>query len=295
MVVFFATLLISICVAGVAILSTQNNLPAQSNLMRDENIEYLPTTTASTISVLQNELPATPVQFSLDTPAAPTSTSLEWSQLPPIPDGYRGLITNGDRSEYKIALTFDACQREGELTGYDAEIIRILNETQTPATFFLGGLWMRDHQTETLELAGNSLFELGNHSWSHADFSLITPDEMRTEILLTQQYMYDLLGYQTSLFRFPYGTYSEDALNVIGESGLYAIQWDDVSGDPDPNIDAPRLTQWVLQQAKPGSIIIMHVNGRGWHTAEALPAIIQTLREEGYTLVKISELLNIQK
>ncbi len=133
---------------------------------------------------------------------------------------------------------------------------------------------MRDHQAETRELANNPLFELGNHSWSHADFSSISRDEMKQEILLTQQTMSDLLGYQTNLFRLPYGTYTDEALNVINDQGLYIIQWDDVSGDPDSNIDAKEMTAWVLQQVQPGSIIIMHANGRGWHTAEALPWII---------------------
>ena len=117
---------------------------------------------------------------------------------------------------------------------------------------------------------------------------------MNREIQLTQQYMYYLLGYQTNLFRLPYGTYNEEALNVIGDNGLYAIQWDDVSGDPDPNIDADRMTNWVLQQVRPGSIIIMHANGRGWHTAVALPAIIEAIRQQGYSLVTVSNLLKIQ-
>ena len=43
-----------------------------------------------------------------------------------------------------------------------------------------------------------------------------------------------------------------------------------------------------------GSIIIMHVNGRGWHTSEALPTIIDTLREQGYIFVTVSELLGIE-
>ena len=153
---------------------------------------------------------------------------------------------------------------------------------------------MQNHQAETLQLGANSLFELGNHSWSHEDFSAITPEEAQQQVLLTQQTMYDLLGYQTNLFRLPYGTYTDEALNVINDQGLYIIQWDDVSGDPDPNIDAEEMTDWVLQQVQPGSIIIMHANGRGWHTAEALPGIIQSLREQGYSLVTVSDLLQIQ-
>ena len=225
--------------------------------------------------------------------ALPTITPAVWSALPPIAENGYGLLTNGNRSDYKVALTFDLCQSEGDLAGYDSGIIQVLNETQTPATLFLGGLWMRDHQTETLELADNSLFELGNHSWSHEDFSAITSDEMQQEILRTQQFMYDLLGYQTNLFRLPYGTYTDESLNVINGQGLYIIQWDDVSGDPDPNFDAATILAEVQRTARKGSIIIMHGNGRGWHTAEALPGIIQSLRDQGYTLVTISELLSI--
>jgi peptidoglycan/xylan/chitin deacetylase (PgdA/CDA1 family) len=290
----FAALLVSVCISGVAIVSNRNSPFAQSILVTNETLESFPATATPVAGGFQSELPAAPIQLHMNTPAAPTSTSQEWSPLPPILDGYRGLITNGDRSEYKVALTFDVCQREGDLAGYDAAIVRILNETQTPATFFLGGEWMRDHQANALDLAGNPLFELGNHSWSHRDFSAITPEEMRSEILLTQQIMYELLGYQTNLFRLPYGTYNEEALNVINENGLYVIQWDIVSGDPDPNIDAQRMTNGVLEHLQPGSIIIMHANGRGWHTAEALPGIIQSIREQGYTLVTVSDLLKIQ-
>jgi len=295
LIVFIAILIIIILIIGLAISSSRNNLPTQSGQVTDENIDSLPTTATQTSGSLQNESLATHTPIASDTPIVTlTSTSPQWEALYPIPETSRGLITNGDRSEFKVALTFDVCQAEGDLAGYDAGIVKILNETQTPATFFMGGLWMRDHQTETLELAGNPLFELGNHSWSHRDLSAITADEMKSEILLTQQYMYGLLGYQTNLFRLPYGTYNEDTLNVIGESGLYTIQWDDVSGDPDPNIDAQEMTNWVLQQVQPGSIIIMHANGRGWHTAEALPTIIQSIRQQGYTLVTTSDLLKIQ-
>ena len=284
--IIFFVVLISVVIFGVTISVLQNTVSAPS--------DQTPII-AQTSTLLQNEQSASSIPFISDTPIATYTSSLpEWEPLPPLPSSFRGLITNGDRSEYKIALTFDVCQAEGDLAGYDAEIVNVLNESQTPATFFLGGEWMRDHQAETLGLANNSLFELGNHSWSHSDFSAITPDEMNKEILLTQQYMHNLLGYQTNLFRLPYGAYSEDALNVIGENGLYTIQWDDVSGDPDPNIDAERMTDWVLQQIQPGTIIIMHANGRGWHTAEALPTIIQAIRQQGYTLVTISDLLKIQ-
>jgi peptidoglycan/xylan/chitin deacetylase (PgdA/CDA1 family) len=72
---------------------------------------------------------------------------------------------------------------------------------------------------------------------------------------------------------------------------LRAIQWDVVTGDPDPNITAEMILETVKARVSNGSIIIMHVNGRGWHTAEALPEVIDWLRSQGYELVTVSELL----
>lgn len=248
---------------------------------------------------LQTELPPTPTLSPDARVSMPTPTLIPvvgpWPTLSPLPPHLRGLITHGDRAEPKIALTFDVGEREGNPAGYDAEIVRVLNETETPATFFLGGLWMIHNVEPTKELATNSLFELGNHAWSHLDFSQISPEQMTTEILLTQQTMWELLGWQTELFRLPYGTYTEEALDVIADHGMYTIQWDVVSGDPDPNITADRMIPWVVDQVQPGSIIIMHANGRGWHTAEALPVIIETLRDQGYTFTTLSDLLGLRK
>jgi peptidoglycan/xylan/chitin deacetylase (PgdA/CDA1 family) len=50
----------------------------------------------------------------------------------------------------------------------------------------------------------------------------------------------------------------------------------------------------VKDRVQNGSIILMHANGRGWHTAEALPDIIEYLRGEGYCLVTVSQLLELE-
>jgi len=223
------------------------------------------------------------------------SSSPQFEVLSPIPVAKRGLIIHGPRSGKNVALTFDLCQSQGTKSGFDQEIVRILSDSETPATFFPGGLWMRDHMDETRALAGNPLFELGNHSWSHPDFSRIPPERMTEEIQKTQRIMWELLGYQTRLFRLPYVRYSEPALDVIGQNGLYTIQWDVVSGDPDPGIDADRMAHWVLGHMKPGSIVIMHANSRGRHTARALLPIIHGLRKKGYAPLTVSHLLGLEK
>ena len=79
---------------------------------------------------------------------------------------------------------------------------------------------------------------------------------------------------------------------MIAWNGLYTIQWDVETGDP--TIDAERMNWAVHERVQNGSIIIMHANGRGWHTAEALPEMIQYLQNQGYTLVTVSQLLGLE-
>lgn len=204
------------------------------------------------------------------------------------------LITSGDWVEPYIALTFDLCQDPQYPAGFDAAIVDVLTRYGVPATFFMGGDWMRTHPEETKALASNPTFELGNHSWSHPNFETLSPEEMDREIVMTEDELFKLTGRHSRLFRFPSGTYNALGLQVVAEHGLHAIQWDSVSGDPDPAFDAATILTEVQRTARKGSIVIMHANGRGWHTAEALPSIIEYLQNKGLTLVTVSQLIGLE-
>ena len=77
--------------------------------------------------------------------------------------------------------------------------------------------------------------------------------------------------------------------------GLIVIQYDLPSGDPDSLISEQAIVRYVSSMARGGSIIVMHVNTRGWHTAEALPEIIANLRKKGYSFVTVSRLIARRK
>lgn len=207
---------------------------------------------------------------------------------PPLRPVAARLITHGDRHRRIVALTFDACQTR-KPAGYDARLIQILRRTHTPATLMLGGRWMETHAAVTRALAADPLFELGNHSYLHPHMTRLTPTQMRAELQETQDVMYRLTGKQGVLFRPPYGEYSPTLLAVAGREGLHTFTWEVVTGDPDPHISAPDIIRAVLTRTHPGSIVIMHMNGRGWHTAQALPAVIAGLRRRGYQFVTVSQ------
>ena len=230
-----------------------------------------------------------PSATSTSTPLpAPTSMPNPTPTLPAV------LITSGDWVSPYIALTFDMCQDPLYPAGFDAAVVDILQRYDVPATFFMGGDWMRTHPEETKLLAGNPNFELGNHSWSHPDFTQLSEEQMGQEIEQTEDMLFQTTGRHSRLFRLPFGFYNDEVLQVIAEHGLYTIQWDTVTGDPDPNFDAATILAEVQRTARKGSIIIMHGNGRGWHTAEALPQIIEYLKSNGYTLVTVSQIIGLE-
>jgi peptidoglycan/xylan/chitin deacetylase (PgdA/CDA1 family) len=200
------------------------------------------------------------------------------------------IISNGSRREPRIALTFDACATKTK-SGYDERIIHVLVASRIPATLFLGGKWMAEHPDATRFLASQDHFELGNHSFLHPHL-LTLPDEwVRQELASTQVVMYSLTGRQALHFRAPYVEVDERIARIAAQMGLTTVQYDLASGDPDPGATVERLVKTVPQRARNGSIIVMHMNGRGRHTAEALPAIIDDLHRRGFALTTVGELL----
>lgn len=158
---------------------------------------------------------------------------------------------------------------------------------------------MQRYPDVTKRLADNPLFELGNHSWSHRGFTpncytlgRVPQAEMVSEIQQTFSVMAPYGGHQTRYFRFPGGCYDTTARATLGQLGITAIQWDVVSGDPFATAWQP-LVKAVLSQVKPGSIVVMHITqDNAPMTDEALPYILDGLRQKGLQPVTLSQLLS---
>jgi peptidoglycan/xylan/chitin deacetylase (PgdA/CDA1 family) len=237
-----------------------------------------------------------------------------------LPQGWRGSIRRvklKDPRRKAIALTFDLCERSSETAGYDARLIDLLRRLGVRATLYAGGKWMRSHPERTQQLMADPLFEIGNHAWTHGNLRVLKGREMQSQVLWTQA-QYELLrddlhqrlaqcGLNAksidremarvpplpSSFRYPYGTCSQEALDFMGDQGLPSVQWDVVTGDPARAQSAKAISRAILQGIKPGSIVVAHANGRGWHTAEAMEQVLPILLEQGYEFVTISELLGL--
>jgi peptidoglycan/xylan/chitin deacetylase (PgdA/CDA1 family) len=174
-------------------------------------------------------------------------------------------------------------------------VIEVLLVEKVPATLFMSGRSLEKNAEKTKLLASKPQFEIAAHSYYHPHMMEKSDDRDMRELKRTQALIKKVTGKTPRYFRPPYGEADERVVKLAAQEGLVTVQYDIASGDPDPTLSASRIVRVVLREAKGGSIIVFHMNGNGVHTAEALPQIIEGLRNKGFTLVTVGELLKEDK
>jgi len=204
----------------------------------------------------------------------------------------------------ELALTFD----DGPDPKWTPKILDVLKQKNVKGTFFLIGAEAADDigLLQRITREGN---EIGNHTYTHPDISVISDGQLDLQINLTERLFESKLGVQPLYFRPPYDNDEEpetddeakpawriqqDGLTIIGSK----IDTDDWVVNPakSPKEMADSvLAQLQTMKTKPqfrGSIILMHDGGGDRsHTVAALPYLIDTLRAHGYKLVPVSALM----
>lgn len=205
--------------------------------------------------------------------------------------GQAEVITRLPTSEKVVALTFDACETTTP-SFFDRTILDYLLRERMPSTFFVSGKFARRNQAALQDLARADFIEVENHSLSHRQhMEKLDEQEVRREILENEAIILEATGIKPAFFRFPGGNYNAATLRQVESFGYRVVHWSFASGDPDRHAGAGHLKRWVLERTRPGSILIFHINGRGYHTGEALPDIVDELRRRGYRFVTLKEAL----
>lgn len=205
------------------------------------------------------------------------------------PETIEGVVNRGAADA--VALTFDACPRPTGVESYDAAIIDVLRKEKVPATLFISGQWALKHPDIVKDLAADPLFEIAAHGHRHANMRGQSEAASRAELAKAQAVLTRITGKAPGMWRPPYGEVDTAAVAAATSLGLRTVNFSLSSGDPDKRISAKRLVRGVVENARKGSIVVMHMNGNGVHTAEALPAMIAGLRKRGFSFVKVSEFL----
>jgi len=192
-------------------------------------------------------------------------------------------IYSVEREDKVVSISFD-CAWGVEHTD---EILKALRVGDVKATWFMVEFWSVKYPeyVKKIDAAGH---EIGTHSSTHSYMSKQNAEEIRLELKTSSDAIKSVTGKEVELFRPPYGDYDDELIKTASEEGYYSIQWDVDSLDW-KDLSATDIAMRVINGAKNGSIILMHNNGM--HTAEAVPIIIETLKNKGFTFVPIGELI----
>jgi peptidoglycan-N-acetylglucosamine deacetylase len=217
---------------------------------------------------------------------------------PPPPPAPAAVVTRPIRrvetQQQQVALTFDACATKNSWYGFDQDVFDVLKREQVPATIFVSGLWVETHPEAMADLTADPLIEFGDHSYDHPHMTKLAPAQARAEIDETEAVL-GRYGRHAVAFRPPFGEWDSHLVELVRGRQLPTVTWDVVSGDPSTHATTAGIVKAVVKQARPGSIIVFHINGRGWKTHEALPEILAGLRARGFKFVPLSELLRADR
>ncbi len=198
-------------------------------------------------------------------------------------------------SQKVVALTFDA----GANADGVPSILRTLEATNTPATFFLTGRWTENHPELARRIAAR--YPVGNHSITHPHFTKLTDAQLRAELLGAEATIKEVTGSSTRpFFRFPYGDRDTRTIGLVNDAGYGSFRWTvDTLGwkGTSGGMTTTTVVDRVMGTARPGQIVLLHVGShptdRSTLDADALPRIIEQLRARGYRFITLTEALAI--
>lgn len=208
---------------------------------------------------------------------------------------YEETVTNlhaknlGNRkiSAKTIALTFD----DGPYEPYTSDLLLKLQEKNVKATFFIIAE-QAEKYPDTVKKIAAAGHTIALHQYRHIDSLKLSQSELKESLLKGKETLKKLSGKDVKFWRPCHGFRDESVLSIAREIGLIVVNWDNIPRDW-KLISAEEITRRVVKDAKPGSIVLLHdgdspkYKDSRTETVNAVPKIIDELREQGYTFVVI--------
>lgn len=192
-------------------------------------------------------------------------------------------IYNVETEEKNVAFTMNCAWTADDID----EILETLKSNEVKITFFMVGDWV-DKNPEVVKKIYEAGHEIGNHSNTHPHVAKMTYEQNLEEIEKCSQKIEQLTGEKPILYRAPYGEYSEEVVKASFENGYYAIQWNKDTLDYQA-LTGEQMWKRIGNNLQSGDIILSH-NGTE-HTSDSLDMLIKNIKEKGFNIVKVSELI----
>jgi peptidoglycan/xylan/chitin deacetylase (PgdA/CDA1 family) len=193
------------------------------------------------------------------------------------------ILLAGDTDKKQIALTFD----DGPHPAATLRLLAILKQYNVHATFFLVGK-MAEQRPDLVQAEVAAGDCVGNHTYDHVSLVKIPQEYVGTEIKACGEVLHGITDQTPHLFRPPGGVFDPTVAETSEALGYTTVLWTDDPGDyASPGTDL--IVSRTIDKATPGGIILLHDGPE--QTLEALPQIIEILRERGFQFVTIDQML----
>ncbi|MFH1484475.1 MAG: polysaccharide deacetylase family protein [Chloroflexota bacterium] len=279
-------------ILSVGCIGLVNPLGPVDTPVAGNNPAHVPPTTTSTpiASTVTTPFP----KYALQPTATRHSTPAPTATLAPTPNPTRPPlsideeslveIARGTADRPQVALTFDA----GASSKPTLPILSTLRAYGIRCTMFVTGEWAERNPDLLRQIIADG-HELGNHSYSHPEFTKLSDQEIKEELRRTEQTVQRITGHTTKpFFRPPFGSRNNRVLRAAAEAGYRTVYWSLDSGDWVAGAVPGSVVQKVLRGIHNGSIVVSHLGSQV--TAEVLDEIIDGIHSKGLTMVPISQI-----
>lgn len=204
---------------------------------------------------------------------------------------YGTTVTHNFAAGKNVALTFD----DGPYPPYTDELLKILEQRQVKATFFMVAENAEKHPELVAKIAAQG-HEIALHALKHRDFLKLSLAEQQKDIAAGKRILEKLSGQKITLMRPPHGFRDWAVIDTLQKNGLTAVNWSVIPRDwTNPGVSV--IVDRIMEQMHPGAIILLHDGDSPKYVAsreetiQAVSVIIDKLRAEGYNFVTVNELM----
>ena len=180
-----------------------------------------------------------------------------------------------------VALTFD----DGPGGDSESKILDTLSENNSVATFFYQGYRISSFKSNAIKAVSIGC-EIGNHSWDHPHLSKLSDSQIKKQIDKTNKEIHEICGVTPVVARPPYGDFNKQVLKSVG---MAEVLWTYDTEDWRIRNGKKVFEAIKKKENLDGMIILMHSVYD--ESAEATKLIVPWLKEQGYQMVTVSELI----
>ena len=192
-------------------------------------------------------------------------------------------IYSVNTNEPNVALTINCAWNADDID----LILQTLEKHQIKVTFFMVGDWIEKNEDAAKKIY-NAGHELANHSYNPPHVNNLSYDQNVEQIKKCSELIQKITGNPSTLYRGPYGEYNDTVLQAAKDNKHITIQWSIDSLDYN-SLTGEQMWERIEPKLENGSIILMH-NGTE-NTATSLDVLITKIKEKGYNIVKVSDLI----